>query len=104
LNVDDCATQRNLTDRGRDHARAIGAAIRALGVPIGSVPASPLCRTMETAILAFGSAERSPAAREGGPEPPGSPGRYAALRALLSTKPAPGIGLKQWRELGEVAR
>ena len=40
---------------------------------------------METAQLAFGSAVKSPAVREGGPLPPGSPGRFAALRALLST-------------------
>jgi hypothetical protein len=32
---DDCPTQRNLVDRGRDDARTIGAAIRALGIPIG---------------------------------------------------------------------
>jgi len=88
--VEDCASQRNLTDRGRDHARAIGEAIRALGIPIGVVVASPLCRTVETATLAFGAAERSQAAREAGPAPPGSPDRFAALRGLLSTMPASG--------------
>jgi hypothetical protein len=45
---------------------------------------------METAQLAFGSAVKSPAVREGGPLPPGSPGRFAALRALLSTPVATG--------------
>jgi phosphohistidine phosphatase SixA len=89
-NVEDCTTQRNLTDRGREHARAIGEAIRALRIPIGAVLASPLCRTVETAELAFGTAVRSPAAREGGPLPPGSPGRFSALRALLSTPVGPG--------------
>jgi phosphohistidine phosphatase SixA len=89
--VEDCATQRNLTDGGRDHSRAIGAAIRALDIPIGAVLASPLCRTVETATLAFGAAEKAPAAREGGRLPPGSPGRFAALRALLSTRPAAGV-------------
>jgi len=88
--VDDCTTQRNLTDRGREHARAIGEAIRAAQIPVGAVLASPLCRTMETAQLAFGSAVKSPAVREGGPLPPGSPGRFAALRALLSTPVATG--------------
>jgi phosphohistidine phosphatase SixA len=87
---EDCANQRNLTDRGRDHARALGDAIRALGIPIGLVLASPLCRTVETARLAFGSAERAPVAREAGPQPPGSPERFAALRALLSTVPSAG--------------
>lgn len=90
MSLEDCATQRNLTDRGRDHSRAIGEAIRALGIPIGAVLASPLCRTVETATLAFGSARKAPAIREGGPLPPGSPGRFPALRALLSTPVAPG--------------
>jgi phosphohistidine phosphatase SixA len=88
--VEDCTTQRNLTDRGRERARAVGEAIRALGIPIGAVLASPLCRTVETAMLAFGSAQKSAAVREAGPLPPGSPGRFPALRALLSTPVAPG--------------
>ena len=90
MNLEDCSAQRNLSDRGRENARATGAAIRALAIPIGSVLASPLCRTVETAMLAFGVAEKSMAVREGGPLPPGSPGRYEALRALLSTPVAPG--------------
>ena len=51
-----CATQRNLTVAGREQARAIGRAIRALRIPIGQVRASPLCRTRDTARLAFGRA------------------------------------------------
>ena len=90
VNFDDCATQRVLSEKGRQNARAIGEAIRALDVPIGPVLASPLCRTVETAVLAFGSAEKSMASRDGGPDPVGSPGRYAALRALLSTVPPAG--------------
>ena len=93
MRLEDCAAQRNLSDRGRENARAIGAAIRALAIPIGSVLASPLCRTVETAMLAFGVAEKSMAVREGGPLPPGSPGRYEALRVLLSTPVAPGTNL-----------
>src|SRR5262249_5111854 len=49
----DCANQRNLTDAGRENSRQIGDAIRALGVPVGAVLASPMCRTVETAVLAF---------------------------------------------------
>jgi phosphohistidine phosphatase SixA len=88
--VEDCTTQRNLSERGREHARALGEAIHALGIPIGAVLASPLCRTVETAMLAFGAAQKAPALREGGPLPPGSPGRFPALRALLSTPAAAG--------------
>jgi phosphohistidine phosphatase SixA len=51
-----CATQRNLTVAGREQARAIGRAIRTLRIPIGDVRASPLCRTRDTARLAFGRA------------------------------------------------
>jgi phosphohistidine phosphatase SixA len=87
---EDCARQRNLTDKGRDHARAIGAAIRTLAIPIGPVLASPYCRTVETATLAFGAAERLPEVRDPGAAPPGSPGRFAALRALLSAPPPAG--------------
>src|SRR6202035_2867623 len=75
VRLEDCTTQRNLTDRGRDHSRALGEAIRSLGIPIGAVLASPMCRTMETATLAFGTALKSPAVREGGPLAPGTPGR-----------------------------
>ncbi len=81
---DDCANQRNLTGQGRDEARAIGAAIRILKMPAAKVMASPLCRTMETARLAFGHAEPVADVRSG-PLPAANPGRYAALRKLLAT-------------------
>jgi broad specificity phosphatase PhoE len=55
--LDDCSTQRNLSEEGRADARRIGAAVRTLGVPIGAVWASPFCRTRETAQLAFGRVE-----------------------------------------------
>ncbi len=83
---EDCANQRNLTDAGRADARAIGAAIRSLGIPIGEVLASPFCRTRETAELIFGRYIVSPAVR-GGPAS-AEAGRYAELRLLL-TRPTP---------------
>ena len=39
--LDDCATQRNLTDAGREDARRVGAAFRARSIPIGHVLSSP---------------------------------------------------------------
>ena len=60
---EDCARQRNLTDRGRDEARQIGAAIKRLDIPVGEVLASPFCRTRETAQLIFGRATVSAAVR-----------------------------------------
>lgn len=85
----DCAQQRNLTDQGRAEARAIGAALRQLRIPVGQVLASPYCRTMETARLVFGSATATSAVR-GGPAHPESPDRYADLRRILATAPPRG--------------
>ena len=89
---EDCARQRNLTDRGRDEARRIGGAIKRLDIPIGDVLASPFCRTRETAQLIFGRATVAPAVR-GGPARPDSDDRYAELRKLLSTPPSRGMNL-----------
>ena len=81
---EDCANQRNLTDKGRAEARAIGEHVRRLKIPVGTVLASPFCRTMETARLAFGKAQAMTEVR-GGPAQPSDPARYAALKKLLST-------------------
>ena len=89
---EDCARQRNLTSRGRDEARAIGAAIQRLRIPVGEVLASPFCRTRETAQLIFGRA-RVEAAVRGGPASDDASDRYAALRRLLSTPPPAGTVL-----------
>ena len=86
---EDCDHQRPLTDKGRDEARQIGAAFRELKIPVARVLASPRCRTMETAMLAFGRAEKENSAR-GGPAAPDGPDRYAGLRALLTTPPDTG--------------
>jgi len=88
-NDDDCDNQRPLTDKGREEARQIGAAFRELKLPVGKILASPRCRTMETALLAFGPPEKSSEARAG-PASPASEDRYAPLRALLSTPVKPG--------------
>jgi len=85
---EDCATQRNLTDHGRAEARALGEHIRRLKIPIGEVLASPFCRTMETARLAFGKARATNEVRGG---PANDSARYSALKKLLSSK-VPGNG------------
>ena len=48
---EDCA-QSNLTAKGREQAKVIGEAIRALKIPIGQVISSDVCRALETAQLA----------------------------------------------------
>ena len=55
----DCSRQRNLSDEGREQARAIGRDVKDLGVPVKRVLASPLCRAKETADLAFGHSDPS---------------------------------------------
>jgi len=57
VDLDDCSTQRNLTDEGRADARTIGGAFRELRIPVGRVWASPYCRARDTAKVAFGRAQ-----------------------------------------------
>src|SRR5712671_299901 len=87
---EDCANQRNLTDQGRAEARSVGEHVKRLAIPIGEVLASPFCRTMETARLAFGKA-RAMAEVRGGPARSDDPARYASLQKVLSTR----IGKKE---------
>ena len=55
--LDDCKTQRNLSQAGREDARRIGARFKAERIPVAQVLTSPWCRCRETAQLAFGRAE-----------------------------------------------
>jgi phosphohistidine phosphatase SixA len=51
--LNDCSTQRNLSDEGRAQAQRIGRAFKTQGIEVGAVWASQWCRTRETADLAF---------------------------------------------------
>jgi virginiamycin B lyase len=83
-----CRTQRNLNERGRADARAVGRAWKDLRIPVGTVLSSRYCRSKDTARLAFGRfrttddltgiASVPNAVRER---------RRRALRRLLSTRP-----------------
>ena len=59
IKIDDCATQRNLSDAGRAQAKKIGSAFQAFGIGVDKALSSPYCRTKETAKLAFDKAEQS---------------------------------------------
>jgi virginiamycin B lyase len=85
----DCARQRNLDDDGREQARAIGAAFRRLGVPVGDVLASPYCRTRETARLAFGRLRSSEAllSARSVRDPDARDAQPARLKRLLAARP-----------------
>jgi phosphohistidine phosphatase SixA len=60
--LDDCKTQRNLDEMGREQAKALGEAFRAHGVRVDRVLSSPVCRCLDTArLMAVGSVESSSA-------------------------------------------
>jgi broad specificity phosphatase PhoE len=59
--IDDCSTQRNLSDEGRAQAKRIGDEFKSRQVPVGEVRSSQWCRCLETARLAFGRADPWPA-------------------------------------------
>lgn len=52
-----CAGERQLTEAGRADARALGLAVKSLNLPIGDISSAGLCRTQETAKIAFGAAK-----------------------------------------------
>jgi broad specificity phosphatase PhoE len=52
--LEDCATQRNLSEEGRAHAHRTGEALRKNGISFDRVLTSPWCRCKETAALAMG--------------------------------------------------
>jgi phosphohistidine phosphatase SixA len=49
--LDDCGTQRNLSDRGRRHASALGNTFRAKAITAEKVISSQWCRAVDTATL-----------------------------------------------------
>jgi len=79
---EDCKIQRNLSDKGRSDARTVGEHAKRLGIPVGKVLASPFCRTMDTARLAFGKAEATHAVRAAD-----------ELRKIFATAPPKGTDL-----------
>ncbi len=79
----DCSRQRNLNELGRAQAKSIGEAFGELGFKIDKVVASPYCRCMDTARLAFGRVE---AARD-----IGDGGDRAIMRTRFTTAPKDGF-------------
>ncbi len=59
----DCSQDMNLSQAGREQAKRVGEMFRARGIFTGEVLASPYCRTMDTARLAFGNVKPSEAMR-----------------------------------------
>ena len=59
--LDQCSTQRNLSDKDRGQAKRIGQWFTARQLAIGSVQSSAWCRCKDTATLAFGHFDLLPA-------------------------------------------
>ena len=53
FNINDCDTQRNLNNQGKEQAKKIGNFIKEKNIPINEVISSEWCRCKETAFLAF---------------------------------------------------
>lgn len=91
VNFDHCATQRNLDDRGRHAAKAIGDGMVRLRIPVSEVLSSPFCRTRDTALIAFGRARIDVVlTSRGKPDSAEEQARLPEIRRLLSTRPVMG--------------
>jgi phosphohistidine phosphatase SixA len=88
VRIDDCTTQRNLDDIGREQARALGEAFRKHGVRVDRIVASPMCRCLETGqLMAIGSVETSWTLL---PDTGPSPVRFLELKEMVSSWSGPG--------------
>jgi len=86
--IDDCSTQRNLDERGRAQARAVGEAFRQHGVPVDKILSSPWCRCLETArLLALGPVESVLVVASSDRS---SPERLAMLKEMVGAWRGPG--------------
>ena len=81
----DCSTQRNLSDEGREQARAIGNWLKAHGINRAAVYSSQWCRCLETAeLLDLGEVQPLPALNSFFQRPEDRAGNLAALRRFLA--------------------
>jgi len=56
--IDDCATQRNLSEKGRADAEKIGSRLKGEGIAFEKILSSPWCRCIDTAkLLNLGTVE-----------------------------------------------
>jgi phosphohistidine phosphatase SixA len=85
--IDDCATQRNMDERGRAQARTLGEAFRQHGVRVDKILSSPWCRCLETArLMAVGPVENTWAVAVSDR----SPERLVVLKQIVSSWRGPG--------------
>ncbi len=83
--VDDCSTQRNLSEVGRDQAQRIGERLRAVGLTEAEVYSSQWCRCLDTAdLLDLGEVEPLPALNSFFQRPKERAPRLTELREWLA--------------------
>ena len=83
-----CSTERNLSGAGKDQAAKIGTMFAAKGITVGDVFASPYCRTMDTAQIAFGRA---------------APTQFLSLLEVMSAAEADATSADLSRKIGSYA-
>ncbi len=89
--LDDCSTQRNLSARGRDQAKQLGAALRAAGIEQARVLSSPWCRAQETAeLLGLGPVDTWPVIASIWNDRITNPDRTEELRVFILNWEGPG--------------
>ncbi|MFZ2987285.1 histidine phosphatase family protein [Ideonella sp.] len=90
--LDDCSTQRNLSEEGRAQALRIGQAFKARHASVGAVWSSQWCRTRETADIAFPKQRVDQASFNSFFGDPGAaPEQTRAAQALLAGWRGPGV-------------
>ena len=90
----DCTTQRNLDERGRAQALAIGDALRARGIRDARVYSSQWCRCLETAsLMNLGPVTPLPALNSFFERTQDREQNLVALRDFLARQPADGSPL-----------
>lgn len=85
--LEDCATQRNLSQEGRDQAARIGAEARANGITAARVLSSQWCRCLETAnLLGLGPVEPMPALNSSFRHPENAIDQTLAVEAWIASQ------------------
>jgi len=93
FHLDNIASQRVLSEKGRDVAKRVGDSFRTLGIPLGKVYSSEFNRATETAQLVSGKTPTTtPDLTEGGlvVSPNENARRAKALKALAAVVPDAG--------------
>jgi phosphohistidine phosphatase SixA len=93
VDFDNIAAQRNLNDKGKADAVALGNAFRQIGIPVGKVYTSKFNRAYETATLAgFKQAEKIAEVTDAGPGmlPGVGAANTEAFRKMIGTAPSAG--------------